>query len=204
MLLGDSLPVRLRQVSQCDVAAEQERVTIIVVPHVQRWPKLAGQLSHKAELAAVIAAAQAIEDRLFKLEPQVIVIPTDGLDEAFYSAAPYVQTQRRLGRVVTYVNEISNRMLVDGQKLITCSETGTSGDSPSANRRDPPGGFMMLPTARQGQPRSFISRWASSTTSSTLIAVVSMTTASRAGRRGETSRFSSILSRRRIDSNTAR
>ena len=70
MLVDDPLEVDLGKAGEGREIAVEEREPVVVVLHVQVPPHALWKLVDEAELAVVVASADAVEDRGGDLEPE--------------------------------------------------------------------------------------------------------------------------------------
>jgi len=87
VLLADALPVTLVQVGQREVVTEEKGIAVVVLFDVQGAAQTGRHLGDEAELAAVVAAMDAIEGGMGEPQAQRLVVAPLCLDGELLSAA---------------------------------------------------------------------------------------------------------------------
>ena len=113
-LFLDTLKIPFGKIGQCNVIPVEERQTEIIIFDIQSVALSFDHLIHKAENAVVAAFADAVENRAFKTDAEVVVI-------VFFNADPTELTigifnfQRQIAfrRKVLIIDDIAEHDTVD-------------------------------------------------------------------------------------------
>ena len=117
-LLGQAIPVVFGEVGQSDEIAEQEGIAIVVVLNVEGAPHPRRHPVEKAKLAAIVAAAQAVESWLGELNAWLLVVAPLHLVDAPLPTPFYDQLQFFLSSIETVINDVAQDVAIDGEKHI--------------------------------------------------------------------------------------
>ena len=197
-LVADASPVGLAQVGQRQEIAPHERIAIVVVEDVQARPQTARQAADEAELAVVVALADAARHGLDQAQRGGLERLRWPQREAFAVAVD--DHAPGFWQLELQVDKVARDEVVDGYQAVSAFHSKAGKRRIGIDRRDRETTHAGSETGTA--PRARARRTMSATTSGGGRPSVSIATASAARAIGATSREASSMSRRRMPSST--
>ena len=121
MIALDALEVLFAHIRQCDEIAVKERHAIVVILNRQALPHARRHLVDEAEIAAIAARADAVEDSGSKLHAELLVVVlVEGKDFLLAVRMLDEQLDLLLRESEAQIDDIAQFLSVDGENLVTC------------------------------------------------------------------------------------
>ena len=124
-LLEHPLEVGLGETGQCREVAVEEREPVVVVLQVQAAAQPLWELVDEAELAVVVAGADAVEYGSGDLEPERLARLLLDRDLELHPSADDLEVHDRLVRQQLVLDDVPGHLAVDRAKLVTRPDSAT-------------------------------------------------------------------------------